>query len=75
MLVWLPRRVIDTPTLVGDQLFVAGQVPRDKSGELVGAADPAAQAISCLDNLRTLLNVHDFADADIRRLIVYVVGE
>ena len=61
--------------LVGDQLFVAGQVPRDKSGELVGAADPAAQAISCLDNLRTLLNVHDFADADIRRLIVYVVGE
>jgi len=60
---------------VGDQLYVAGQVPRDGSGDLVGAADAAAQAASCLHNLRTLLEVHDFAEADIRRLIIYVVGE
>ena len=61
--------------LLGDQLLVAGQVPRDRSVDLVGAADPAVPATSCLDNLRTLRNVHDFAEADIRRVIVYVVGE
>ncbi len=60
---------------VGHQLFVAGQVPLDHEGDLVGVGDPAAQAGSCLDNLRTLLDVHGFDIADIRQLTVYVVGE
>lgn len=60
---------------VGDQLFVAGQVPHDASGTLVGAQDAYAQAISCLDNLRTLIDVHGFALGDVRHLTVYVVGE
>lgn len=60
---------------VGSQLFVAGQVPLDGRGQLVAVGDPAGQATACLDNLRTLLEVHDFAVADIRRLVVYVVGE
>lgn len=59
----------------GDQLFVAGQVPQDSTGGLVGIGDPKAQAAACLDNLRTLLSVHDFALADIRQLVIYVVGE
>ena len=29
----------------------------------------------CLDNLRTLLSVHDFNVNDVRRLVIYVVGE
>lgn len=60
---------------VGDELFVAGQVPHDSAGALVGAADAAAQATSCLENLRTLLDVHDFELGDVRHLTVYVVGE
>lgn len=59
----------------GDQLFVAGQVPLDRGGVLVGRDDPATQALACLDNLRSLLEVHDFAVDDIRHLTVYVVGE
>jgi enamine deaminase RidA (YjgF/YER057c/UK114 family) len=60
---------------VGDQLFVAGQVPLDSDGDLVSRDDPAAQAHACLDNLRTLLDVHDFGLGDVRHLTIYVVGE
>lgn len=57
------------------ELFVAGQMPLDADGALVGDGDPAAQAVRCLDNLRTLVGVHGFQVTDIRRLIIYVVGE
>lgn len=60
---------------IGDRLFVAGQVPHDADGSLVGAADPARQAAACLDNLRTVLGVHGFTLADVHRLTIYVVGE
>ncbi len=60
--------------LEGDQLFVAGQVPLDSSGNLIGTDDAAVQATACLDNLRTLLSLHDFKVDDVRRLVVYVVG-
>ncbi len=59
---------------VGDQLFVAGQVPLDGDGELVGADDPVGQAIACLENLRTVLDVNGFAVDDVRRVTVHVVG-
>lgn len=59
---------------LGPQLFVAGQVPIDGSGDLVGIGDPAAQAVACLDNLRTLVEVHGFEVSDVRRLVLYVVG-
>lgn len=60
---------------VGNQLFVAGQVPQDGAGQLIGAEDPYAQSTQCLRNLQTLVAVHDFAVSDIRRLVIYVVGE
>jgi enamine deaminase RidA (YjgF/YER057c/UK114 family) len=60
--------------LVGDRLYVAGQVPRGSDGELVAPGDPAVQAAVCLDNLRILLGVHGFQLADVRQLAVYVVG-
>jgi enamine deaminase RidA (YjgF/YER057c/UK114 family) len=60
---------------VGDQLFVAGQVPLDRTGKLLGVGDPEAQTIACLNNLRTLIDVHGFTIADIRRLVIYVAGE
>lgn len=58
----------------GSQLFVAGQVPLDGNGDIVGRGSPAEQATRCLDNLRTLLEVHGFAISDIRQLTIYVVG-
>lgn len=61
--------------IVGDRLFVAGQVPLDKAGDLVGADDPGRQAAQCLDNLRTLVGVHGFGIEDVRHLTIHVVGE
>lgn len=57
------------------ELFVAGQMPLAADGALVGEGDPATQAVRCLDNLRVLVGVHGFQVADIRRLVIYVVGE
>ena len=60
---------------VGDELFVAGQVPLDGSGRLVGEGDTRAQAEQCLDNLETLVGVHGFDRTHVRRLAVSVVGD
>jgi enamine deaminase RidA (YjgF/YER057c/UK114 family) len=59
---------------VGNQLFIAGQVPHNSEGQIVGLDDPHAQALQCLSNLNTLLAVHGFSTSDIRHLAVYVVG-
>jgi len=59
---------------VGPQLFLAGQVPQDGSGRIVGVNDTAAQATACLDNLRRLIELHRFEIDHISRLVVYVVG-
>ena len=60
--------------LAGDQLFVAGQVPQDASGNIAGVDDPHAQAAQCLANLKLLLSCYDFSVRDIHQLTVYVVG-
>lgn len=60
---------------VGKQLFIAGQVPHDANGQLIGVNDPYAQSRQCLDNLQKLLAAHDYSAGDIRKLTVYVVGE
>ncbi|WP_298928481.1 RidA family protein [uncultured Ramlibacter sp.] len=59
---------------VGNQLFVAGQVPHDSQGQVVGLDDPHAQALQCLSNLKAVLAVHGFSISDVRQLVVYVVG-
>ncbi|MBV7540559.1 RidA family protein [Acidovorax sp. sic0104] len=60
---------------VANQLFVAGQVPHDSQGNLVGAGNAFVQASQCLRNLNLVLTVHDFTLADVRKIVVYVVGE
>jgi enamine deaminase RidA (YjgF/YER057c/UK114 family) len=60
---------------MGNQLFVAGQVPHDAHGRLVGPDDPYAQARQCLNNLSAVMAVHGFSTSDVRQLVVYVVGE
>lgn len=60
---------------VGNQLFVAGQVPHNADGQLIGRDDPYTQSRQCLDNLLRLLAVHGYSVEDIRRLVIYVVGQ
>ena len=60
---------------VGNQLFLAGQVPQAADGSIMAPDDPSAQASWCLVNLSKVLAVHGFDTSDIRRLVVYVVGE
>lgn len=60
---------------VGQQLFVAGQVPHDVQGQLVGLDDPYSQASQCLRNLSAVMDVHGFSISDVRQLVVYVVGD
>ncbi len=59
---------------VGERLLIAGQVPLDGCGALVGVDDPAAQAGQCLENLKILLRCHGFDLADVQQLTVHVVG-
>lgn len=59
----------------GNQLFLAGQVPHDAQGELVGEGDAGAQATQCLSNLKKVIEVNDFQMDDLQHLTVYVVGE
>ncbi len=61
--------------VVGQQLFVAGQVPLDGNGELMARGDAAGQAVACLDNLRLVVETNGFALDDVHQLVVYVVGE
>ena len=60
--------------LVGNRLYVAGQVPLDAAGALVeGGAGP--QATQCLANLFSVVGANDFTRTDIHQLTIYVVGD
>jgi enamine deaminase RidA (YjgF/YER057c/UK114 family) len=61
--------------VVGRQLFVAGQVPRNSSNELVGIGQPDVQTRACLENLFAVVLVNGFERSDIRQLVIHVVGE
>lgn len=61
--------------VVGERLFLAGQVPHDQHGHLVAPGDPSAQVRQCLDNLAAVLGTHGFGVGDIHRVVVYVVGD
>jgi enamine deaminase RidA (YjgF/YER057c/UK114 family) len=60
---------------VGDRLYLAGQVPLDGAGRLVGTDDVGAQVRQCAANLFALITLHGFGRDDIHQLTVYVVGE
>lgn len=61
--------------VLGDRLFLAGQVPRNTDGDLVGVGDVSAQTRQCLTNLFTVVMLHGFALDDVHQLTIYVVGE
>jgi enamine deaminase RidA (YjgF/YER057c/UK114 family) len=59
---------------VGDRLLLAGQVPLDAIGGLVGERDVRAQVRQCAANLFAVVALHGFGREDIHQLTVYVVG-
>jgi enamine deaminase RidA (YjgF/YER057c/UK114 family) len=56
----------------GRLVFLAGQVPLDERGELVGPGDPIAQARRCLENLDATLRHLGASASDAVRTTVYV---
>lgn len=63
-------------TVVGARfVFVAGQVPLDEQGQVVGRGDPFAQAQQCLRNLAACLAAAGARPEDVVRTTVYVVAE
>ena len=55
-------------------VFVAGQVPQDAGGKLVGEGDLAAQTEQALRNVATGLAGAGATFRDVGRLTIYVVG-
>ena len=60
--------------VVGNRLFLAGQVPLDEHGRLIGFDDVGAQTRQCLTNLCQVVTLHGFAVTDIHQLAIHVVG-
>ncbi|MGV9453562.1 RidA family protein [Streptomyces sp. NPDC003635] len=56
----------------GRLVAVAGQLPLDEKGDLVGADDPAAQARQVFENLRRCLAAAGATFADVVKLTFYV---
>ena len=54
-------------------VFLAGQVPLDERGELVGPGDHVAQTRQCLENLARTLRAVGATPKDAVRTTVYVV--
>jgi 2-iminobutanoate/2-iminopropanoate deaminase len=62
--------VVDVPA--GRTLYVAGQVARDASGNLVGKGDMRAQAEQVFRNIQTALEARGATLADIVQLTTYI---
>ena len=55
-------------------VFLAGQVPLDAAGNLVGEGDPGRQAEQVLENLMASLRAAGATPADVVKTTVYVAG-
>jgi enamine deaminase RidA (YjgF/YER057c/UK114 family) len=55
-------------------IFLAGQVPLDESGELIGVGDHLAQTRQCLANLATALHAVGASPMNVVRTTIYVVA-
>jgi len=59
---------------VGDLLFVAGQVARSSTGEIVGHGDIRAQATRVMENLATVLDGCGSSLGLVAKITVYTVS-
>lgn len=55
------------------QVFIAGQVPIDEAGELIGPGDLKAQMVASFEHLRICLDAAGATPADVVRVTFYVV--
>jgi 2-iminobutanoate/2-iminopropanoate deaminase len=58
--------------VVGNQFFLAGMVPWDKNGKLVGGNDPLAQSIATFANMKHQIEAVGAKMSDIVKITVYL---
>jgi reactive intermediate/imine deaminase len=56
----------------GQTVYIAGQVPLDKDGKLVGAGDFGAQVRQTFENLKSALAAADATFADVVKVTIFV---
>ena len=59
---------------VGNQVFVAGQVATDASGELVGIGDAGAQSAQCFRNIEAALQAAGAGWDDVTKITCFMVN-
>jgi reactive intermediate/imine deaminase len=57
---------------VGNHIYVAGQLPYDKDGNLVGVGDIQAQARRCLHNVKRVVETGGGTMNDVVKVTVFV---
>ncbi|MCC6175434.1 MAG: RidA family protein [Chloroflexi bacterium] len=57
---------------VGNTLYLAGQIPLDADGKLVGRADAEAQAEQCLKNVKALVEHFGGSMDDVVKITTYI---
>jgi 2-iminobutanoate/2-iminopropanoate deaminase len=58
--------------VVGNQFFLAGMVPWDKDGNLVGGNDPYKQSIATFENMKTLVEAAGAKMSDVVKITCYL---
>lgn len=67
-----PRGAYSHAVRVGNLLFIAGQVARDREGRIVGVGDAAAQAEQAMKNIGALLEAAGATFDNVVKLNVYL---
>ena len=68
-----PVPAFSQAVLVGNTLYVSGQIAVDGNGELVGRHDAAAQAEQCFANLEAVLAAAGMSMSDVVKLTCFMV--
>ncbi|MBI4608770.1 MAG: RidA family protein [Candidatus Rokubacteria bacterium] len=84
----MPKEAVNPPTLMkpvgfshafevrgGRTLFLAGQVARDRDGNLIGKGDVVAQFRQVCENLKTVVESRGGTLQDIVKLTIYVLDK
>jgi 2-iminobutanoate/2-iminopropanoate deaminase len=57
---------------VGNMLWISGQIPKDRDGNLVGGNDIEAQAVQVMENLRGVIEAAGGTMDDVVKISTYV---